>query len=73
MAVMQAVLMFWSDMWVLIPRVDKVQEGFHHQALQWMAVMVPKLQLDGTWLYLPIGEVLITVGLDDIGVYIAHL
>ena len=32
--------------------------------------MVPKRQLDGTWVYPPIGAALATVGLDEIRVYI---
>ena len=34
--------------------------------------MDSRRQWDGTWVYPPIGEALKTVGLDDIGVYIAH-
>ena len=37
-----------------------------------MAVMGPKRQQDGTWVYPPIGAALATVGMDYIGVYIAH-
>ena len=33
--------------------------------------MVPKLQQDGTWMYPPIGVVLVMVGLEDIGIYIS--
>ena len=37
-----------------------------------MAVMVPKCQHYGTWVYPPIRAVLETVGLDDIVLYIAR-
>ena len=36
-----------------------------------MAGMGPKLQWDGTWVYSPIGAVLVMVVLQEIGVYIA--
>ena len=36
-----------------------------------MVGMGLKHQQDGSWVYLPIGVVLATVGLDDIGVYIS--
>ena len=71
MAVVQAVLIFGYDKWVLTPRLDKSLEGFHHRTIRWMSFMVPKRQQDGTWVYAPIGEVLETVGLEEIGVYIA--
>ena len=37
-----------------------------------MAGMGPERQLDGTWVYLPIGPTLATVGLYKIGLYINH-
>ena len=37
-----------------------------------MAVMAPKRQRDGILVYPPIGEALIMVGLDEIGVYITR-
>ena len=37
-----------------------------------MAVMGPKRQPDGTWLYPPIGAALTMVGLEEIGVYISR-
>ena len=70
-AVVQAVLIFGSETWVLNPRLDKYLEGFHHRAVRRIAVMGPKRQQDGTWVYTPIGAVLATVGLEEIGVYIA--
>ena len=67
----QAVLIFGSGTWVLTPRFEKSLEGFHHRMVRRMAGMGPKLQQYGTWVYTPIGAVLATVGLEEIGVYIA--
>ena len=67
MALVQVVLLFGYKMWGMTPRLDKAFEGFHHRAVQRMAGMVPKRQQGGTWVYPPIGAVLSTVGLDDIG------
>ena len=47
-AVVQAVLLFGSETWVLTPRLEKALEGFHHRASRRMAGMVPKRQPDGT-------------------------
>ena len=72
MAVVQAVLIFGSKTWVLTPWFDKSLERFHHRSVRRMAVMGPKRQHDGTWVYTPIGAVLATMGMEDIGVYISR-
>ena len=73
MAVVQVVLFFRYETWVLTPRLDKALEGFHHQKVQRIMGMAPKHQKDGTWVYPLIGSALVTVGVDDIRVYIACL
>ena len=70
-AVVQAVIIFESETWVLTPRLEKALEGFHHRVVRRMRGMVPKCQRDGTWVYTPIGVALSMVGLEYIGVYIA--
>ena len=72
MVVVQAVLLFGSDTWVVTPRLEKALVGFHHRAVQRMACMVPKRQQDGTWVYPPIGAALEVAGIDKIRVYIAR-
>ena len=64
MAVVQAVLMFGSETWVLTPRLDKPLEGFHHRVVRRMAGMGPKRQQYGKRVYTPIGAVLATVRLE---------
>ena len=61
-AVVQEVLLFGSETWVLKPQLDKALEGFHHQVVLWMAGMGPKRQQYGTWLYTPIGLALAMMG-----------
>ena len=68
--VVQAVIIFESETWVLTPRLEKALEGFHHRVVRRMAGMVPKCQRDVTWVYKPIGAVPAMVGMDNIGVYI---
>ena len=67
MAVVQAVLIFGSGTWVLTPWFDKSLESFHRCAVPRMACMGPKRQQDGTWVYTPIGMVLETVRVEEIG------
>ena len=71
-AVVQVVLLFGSETLVITPQMDNYLEDFHHSAVRRLAVMVPKHQQDGTWLYPPIGVALATVGLDEIGVHISR-
>ena len=72
MAVVQAVLLFGSNRWVLTPRLEKALKGFLHRAAWGMTGMVTKRQIDGTWVYPPIGAALSMVGLEEIRVYIAR-
>ena len=71
MAVVQAVPLFGSEMWVVTPRVEKSLTGFHHRSVRWMADMVPRRQQDSTEVYPPIGAALVMVGIYNIRVYIA--
>ena len=68
--VVQAVLLFGSETWVLTPRLEKSLEGFHHGKARWMADMCLKQQRYRTWVYPLIGAELLMVGLEEIKVYI---
>ena len=68
--VVQSVLLFGSETWVMNPHLEKSLEGFHHWAVWWMAGMGPKSQRYGTWVYPLIGAALSMVGLYKIEVYI---
>ena len=52
--VVQAVLLFRSDIWVVTLQLEKALAGFHHQAIRRMAGMGPECKLYGTWVYTPI-------------------
>ena len=49
MEVVQAVILFGSEMWVMTPHLEKAFEGFQREAVRRMAVMLTKLQWDGKW------------------------
>ena len=42
MAVVQAVILFGSELWVVTPHMEKALKGFHHRAVWWMTGMGPK-------------------------------
>jgi hypothetical protein len=62
-AVVQAVLLFGSEMWKLSPLSLKSLEGFHIRTAHCMVGMQPAKNADGTWKYLSSKDVLKTVGL----------
>ena len=62
--VVQAVLLFGSEMCVLTPWLEKSLKGFHHRSVRQMAGMGPKHQRDGTWVYTPIEAALAMVVLE---------
>ena len=68
--VVQAVLLFGSEIWVMTLQREKAIMGFHHREVRLMAGIVPKFQLNGTWIYQLIGEALTKVGLEEIRLYI---
>ena len=71
MSVVQAVLLFGSNMWVMTPQLKKSIEGSHHWVLWSMEGMGSKHQQHGTWIHTPIGAALAMVGMEKVGVYIA--
>ena len=71
MVAVQAVIMFGSETWVRITLLEKTLNSFHHRVVWKMADTGPKHQQDRTWVCPPFGADLATVGLNEIGVYIA--
>ena len=73
MTVVQVLILFGSDTWVLTLWLEKALEGFHHLAAGLMASIGPKRHPESTWFYPPIGEALTMVELEEIRVYITRL
>ncbi len=69
-AVVQAVLLFGSEMWKLSPLSLKSLDGFHIRAARRMAGMQPTKNPDGTWKYPSSKDVLKAVGLKTVDHYI---
>ncbi len=66
----QAVLLFGSESWKLSPSSLNSLEGFHIRASRCMAGKIPMQNLNGTWTYPSLREVLKAVGLWTIDHYI---
>jgi len=70
-AVVQSVLLYGSETWVVTPAVLKVLEGFHHRAARRLSGRQPRyLPREGSWFYPPIEEALEAAGMYTIEHYI---
>ena len=70
-AVVQSVLLFSVESWVLTTPLLRRLEGFHHRAVRRLARMGPSRRPGGDeWIYPPIEEALAVAGLAPMAVYI---
>ena len=53
-AVVQAVLLFGSETWVLTPRMGRALRSFHHRVTRRITVRPPNQWEDGIWEYPPL-------------------
>ena len=72
MAVVQQILLYGSESWVLTPRIIKALEGFHHRVIRRITRSMPRRRRDGTWHYPPIGKAMEDAGLFSIEEYISR-
>ena len=62
-AVVQAVLIFGVETWVVTPRTDRVLGGFHDQVEQWLTGRLPRIRQDRKLEYTSTAE----AGREDVG------
>ncbi len=62
-AIVQAVLLYGCETWVITPKLLKALEGFHHRMARRISNMMPKRQANGDWYYPPIDKALEKAGL----------
>jgi hypothetical protein len=68
-AVVQSVLLFGSESWVMSPAIYKALDGFHHRVARRIAGMLPRLT-DGDWVTPPVGPALEAAGLRSFCEYV---
>ena len=54
LAVVQSVLLYGSETWVLTPLIQRVLGGFHHRVSQRLKGWQPHKGRDGGWVYPPL-------------------
>ena len=71
--VMQSVLLYGSEKWVMYPRIGKTLVGFHHWMARRLTGQKPKRRLDGTWDYPhpPLAEAMAEAGIQEVETYLS--
>ena len=69
-AVVQAVLLFGSETWVLSPCMGRTLGGFQHWVVRLLTGKQPWRLTDGRWEYPPLEEAMREAGLEEVTEYI---
>ena len=63
-AVVQVVILFGSETWVLIPHMGRVVVIFQYRVSRWITEMQPKRREDGGWEYPPLDTAMEEAGFE---------
>ena len=69
-SVVQAVLLFGSETWVMTPRMGRTLGGFQHRVDRQISGRQPQLLQDGSWEYPPLEEAMWEAGLQEVESYV---
>ena len=72
MKVVQAVLLYGSETWVMAPHIGRDLSGFHHSVALSLAVWQPYRGIDERWSYPPLEEAMEYAGLQEVDTYVSH-
>ena len=72
LAVVQSVLLYGSETWVLTPRMQRVLGGFPHRAAHRLTVRQPRKWRDGSWVYSPLKDAMVEEGLQEVETYVSR-
>ena len=72
-AVVQAVLIFRSETWMMSPLIGKALGGFHHRVIHQLTGRYPRHQVDGSWVYPHLEAVTVEAGLEEVNMYVTRL
>ena len=70
--VVQAILLYGLETWIMSPWIGKALGGFHHRVVWRLTGWMPQRNFDGTWTYLPLGEEMAEVGVQEVETYATH-
>ena len=66
----QLVLLYGSETWVLTPRMKRVLGRFHHRVDRWLTGRQPRKGRDGVWVDPPTEDAMAEVGLQELDTYV---
>ena len=72
LAVVQSVLIYGSETWVLKPRMQRVLGGFHHRVARRMTGQQPRKVQDGGWVYSPLKDAMAESGSQEVETYVSR-
>ena len=65
--VVQEVLLFGLETWVMTPRMGRFMGGFQHRVVRRITGRQPNRQVDGSWQYPPLDKDMQEAGLNEMG------
>ena len=72
-AVIQEVLLYGSDTWVLTPRIGRLMGRFHHRVARGLMGRQPQIGRDGGWVYHLLAGAMLEAGLHEVETYVSRL
>ena len=71
--VVQVVLLYKSESWVMSPQIGKVLGSIHHREIRRLTGQIPHMNGYGMWTYLPLGTEMAEANLQKIENYATRL
>ena len=71
LAVVQSVMLYGSETWVLTPHMLRVLGGFHYRVSRRMTGRQPQKGRDGSWVYPLLEDAMVEVGLQEVETYVS--
>ena len=70
-AMVQSVLPYGSESWVMSPQIGKALDGFHHQMIRRRTGRMPHQNLERTWAHPSLEEEMLETGMQEVENYVA--
>ena len=70
-AVVQSVLLYGSDIWVMTPRIRRLLGGFHHRVARRLTGRKYQISKNGVWVYPPLEDAMEEAGLQEVETYVS--
>ena len=71
LAMVQLVMMYGLDTWVMAPRIGRVLRGSHHRVAQRLKVRQPWIVQDVVWVYPPLEDMMAEAVLHELDTYVS--